>query len=443
MTRRSVAMIAILAFSGFISYSGSPCFTAGDFSANRDRLLAEISDGVVVLDAATFPSEFFYLTGVQSRDAKLILVPEQMTKQSPNPGAWKTTLYLPTKSPRSGVWDDPQLSYGDDTATPTGISANAPISSFWADVAKLGNITETIYVPFRPSGDGGDPLPADLQFVERLKRVSPSLKIKNLAPVLEQLRWVKSAKEIEIMRHACVITTDALKEAARCTHPGLYEYEIEAVVNYVFRREGSQRPAFMIIGSGPNSCVLHHSSNDRQMKENELLVVDIGTVFCSISTDLTRTIPVSGTFTTEQRNIYNIVLQAQKKAIAMVKPGVTLAQVHEAAYQVIADAGYGKYFIHGTSHTLNGGTPVNPMTDGLYYPQQNDRRYYANDVLLSAGSMFTIEPGIYIPEKNLGIRIEDDILVTKDGCEVLTAAAPKEIDEIEGLMREERNYIKK
>jgi Xaa-Pro aminopeptidase len=443
MTRRSVAVIAILTFGGFISNSGGPCFTGSDFSANRERLLAEVNDGIIVLDAATFPSELFYLTGVQSREAKLILIPEQIAMQTPQPSAWQTTLYLPTKSPRSGVWDDPQLSYGDDTATPTGISANAPISSFWGDVAKLGNVTETIYVPFRSSGDGGDPLPADLQLVDRLKRMNPGLKIKNLAPVLERLRWSKSAKEIEIMRHACRITVDAFKEAARCTRPGLYEYVIEAVINYVFRSEGSQRPAFMIIGSGPNSCVLHHSSNDRQMKENELLVVDIGTVYCSVSTDLTRTIPVSGTFTTEQRDIYNIVLQAQKKAISIVKPGVTLTQVHEVAYQVIADAGYGKYFIHGTSHSLNGGNPVNPKTDGLYYPQQYERRYNANDVPLVAGSMFTIEPGIYIPEKNLGIRIEDDILVTKDGCEVLTAAAPKEIGEIERLMKQEPLYIKK
>lgn len=245
------------------------------------------------------------------------------------------------------------------------------------------------------------------------------------------------------MRHACQITVNAFREAARCTRPGLYEYEVEAIVNYVFRSEGSQRPAFMIIGSGPNSCVLHHSSNDRQMKENELLVVDIGTVYCSVSTDLTRTIPVSGTFTIEQRDIYNIVLQAQRKAISIVKPGVTLTQVHEVAYQVIADAGYGKYFVHGTSHSLNGGNPVNPKTDGLYYPQQYERRYNANDVPLVAGSMFTIEPGIYIPEKKLGIRIEDDILVTKDGCEVLTAAAPKEIGEIERLMKQEPLYIKK
>jgi Xaa-Pro aminopeptidase len=184
-------------------------------------------------------------------------------------------------------------------------------------------------------------------------------------------------------------------------------------------------------------------SNDRRMAEGELLLIDIGNVYCGMSDDLTRTIPVSGKFTPEQRKVYEIVLEAQKAAIAMVKPGVTLAQVHAAARQVIADAGYGKYFIHGTSHTLNGGNSANPLHLGILRSDQPFDRYAADDVPVEPGTMFTIEPGIYIPEKALGIRIEDSVLVTADGCEILTADAPKEVSEIESLMKEAPAYLKK
>jgi len=184
--------------------------------------------------------------------------------------------------------------------------------------------------------------------------------------------------------------------------------------------------------------------NDRLMKDGDLLKIDIGTVYKSMTTDLTRTIPVSGKFTPEQKKVYEIVLRAQKKAISIVKPGVTMAAVHKAAYDVIDQAGYGKYFNHGACHTLNGGSQWRPENLGLTYPTD----YYnmiiptALDNPLVAGSMFTIEPGIYIHDKNIGIRIEDDILVIENGYEVRTKDAPKQIDEIERLMKEEPVHIK-
>jgi Xaa-Pro aminopeptidase len=163
-----------------------------------------------------------------------------------------------------------------------------------------------------------------------------------------------------------------------------------------------------------------------------------------MSTDLTRTIPVSGKFSPEQKKIYEIVLRAQKKAISIVRPGVSMADVHKVAYDVIDEAGYGKYFNHGTCHTLNGGPQWQPKNIGLTYPTDYHNMIYpaALDNPFEPGSMFTIEPGIYIHEKNIGIRIEDDILVTENGYEVLTKDAPKEIDEIERLMKEETVHIK-
>jgi Xaa-Pro aminopeptidase len=420
-----------------------PCFSPAEFGQRRQALLAEAGDGIVLIDAGLFPSEFSYLTGVQSRTAKLLLIPEGIAARTPKPQVWLTTLYLPPKSPQAGTWDDPVLSAGEDTFTPTGIRNNAPIADFWSDVAKVGLITDTVYIPFRPSLQDPERLPDDLKFVDQVRRLLPQVKVKNLLPILGQRRWAKTPVETEVMRQACAIVTEAFREAARITRPGLHEYEVEAAISYVFRRLGSERPAFLIIGSGPNSCILHHMKNNRRMGEDELLLIDIGNVYCGMSDDLTRTIPVTGKYSAEQRKIYEIVLKAQKAAIAVVKPGVTLARIHETARKVIVDAGYGKYFIHGTSHTLNGGNSANPLHLGTWRAEQPPDRYAADDVPVEPGTMFTIEPGIYIPEKNLGIRIEDSVLVTTDGCEILTAAAPKEIAEIESLMKENPVRLKK
>ena len=424
------------------SLHGQPtCFSAAEFAERRQALINRAGDGVILIDAALFPAEFFYLTGVQGRGARLLVIPESVAAKTSKPQVWATTLYLTPKTPQSGVWDDPVLSTGDDTFTPTGIRNNAPLGDFWNDVAKIGLIADTIYLPFRSGPPDPERLPDDLRFAEQVRNVVPQARVKNLLPILSQMRWAKTPAETGVMRRACAIVTDAFREAARITRPGLYEYEVEAAISYVFRRLGSERPAFLIIGSGPNSCILHHMKNDRRMGEDELLLIDIGNVYCGVSDDLTRTIPVSGKFTGEQRKIYDIVLRAQKAAIALVRPGVTLAQVHATARKVIADAGYGKYFIHGTSHTLNGGSSANPLHLGTWRPDEPPDRYAADDEPVVAGTMFTIEPGIYIPEKSLGIRIEDSVLVTADGCEILTAAAPKEIAEIESLMKEKPAHL--
>jgi len=425
------------------TYSQEREYGSSDFKERRDKLLSLISDGVAVISNSSGISgrtrtnpEFYYLTGVDVPDAKIILIPLEIAEKTSNPESWKTTLYLPPKDPRKGVWDDPELFPGEEAMKETGIENTADINVFNSDLAKLSSITDTIYLAYG----------TQVQFVENIKKIMPNVKIKNISPFLDEMRWSKSAKEIEIMKKACGLTVEAFKEVGRFTRPEVYEYEVEALVNYIFRKNGAEGAAFTIIGSGPNSCILHHMKNDRKMEDGELLVVDIGVVYKSLSTDLTRTIPVSGKFSPEQKKIYQIVLEAQKKAISIVKPGVTLAEVHKAAMDVIDEAGYGKYFIHGTSHSLNGGSPYKPTTLGLkltgMYGKYRMNNYFAADNSLLPGCMFTIEPGIYIPEKNLGIRIEDDILVTEIGHEILTKNAPKEIDEIEDLMKEKLIYIK-
>jgi len=445
--------VVLLGAANFSHAAKDKGFSPTDLKGRRDILSTQITDGVAivvnfsgVLARTRTDPEFLYLTGVDTPGSKLILVPKEIAAKSEFPEFWKTTLYLPSKNPRGGVWDDMELYPGEEAKQATGIKNTANLSAFSSHVARLGNITDTIYLSLNSNVMSLEQLPSNLEFVNNIKKILPHVKIKNLSPILDDMRWKKSPREIEVMKEAVDITVEAFKEAARLTKPGLYEYEIEALINYIFRIKGSQRAAFLIIASGPNSCILHHMNNDRLMEEGDLLKIDVGTVYETMATDLTRTIPVSGKFTPEQRKIYEIVLKANKKAISIVKPGVTLADVHKAAFEVIEAAGYAKYFIHGTSHTLNGGPHAKPISIGLSlsgtFGQYDMSRYYSWDNPLVPGSMFPIEPGIYIPEKNIGIRIEDDILVTESGYEVLTAAAPKEIDAIEKLMQEKTAYIK-
>jgi len=426
-------------------------FALSDFEERRDLLCRKISDGVAIvsnysglLARMRTDSGFYYLTGVDVPGAKLILIPKDIAAKSSHPEFWKTTLYLPPDNPVYGVWDDPMLFPGKEAEKATGIENTAALHSFDTHVARLGNITDTIYLYYNANVLAAGDLSSGTPLVERIKKIIPHVTIKNLSPILDGMRWRKSPSEISVMKKGCAITVDAFKEVARFTKPGVYEYEVEALVKYIFRKNGSKRAAFTIIASGPNSCILHHSNNDRLMKDGDLLKIDIGTVYQSMTTDLTRTIPVSGKFTPEQRKIYEIVLRAQKKAISIVKPGVSMADVHKAAYDVIDQAGYGKYFNHGACHTLNGGSQWQPENLGLTYPTS-----YHNMIIPAAfdnpfvpGSMFTVEPGIYIHDKNIGIRIEDDILVTETGYEVLTKDAPKEIDDIERIMKEETVHIK-
>src|SRR5262245_2332344 len=207
--------------------------------------------------------------------------------------------------------------------------------------------------------------------------------------------------------------------AARTIGPGVMEYEVEAALEYEFRRSGAERPGFpSIVGSGPYSTILHYDKSERRMQAGDLVVVDVGAEYGGYSGDVTRTFPVSGKFSPRQREIYQIVLDAQKAAIAKIKPGVRINDVHEAAMNYIRSKGYEKNFIHGTSHHI--GLEVHDVGD-TFRP-------------LEPNMVITVEPGIYIPEEQLGIRIEDDVLVTSTGARVLSVF-PKEIAAIEALVK--------
>ncbi|MFQ5823732.1 MAG: aminopeptidase P N-terminal domain-containing protein [bacterium] len=264
---------------------------------------------------------------------------------------------------------------------------------------------------------------------ETIKEKFPELEVKSPRKILSSLRQIKSPEELQLMRKAIDITCVAHIEAMRSAKPGMYEYQLEAIIEYIFKWAGAEYSAFpSTVGSGPNSTILHYWKNRRKMQAGDVVVMDIGAEYHSYAADVTRTIPVSGKFTKEQQEIYEIVLRAQKDAMAAIKPGVRFRDIHKVAQKVITDAGYGKYFIHSTSHYV--GLDVHDVGDyGLLQP----------------GMVITVEPGIYIREGaeadkaywNIGVRIEDDVLITPDGYKILSDKAPREIAEIETLMKQD------
>ena len=260
-----------------------------------------------------------------------------------------------------------------------------------------------------------------------------------LESILVDLREVKTEEELTFLQKAIDITAAAHREAFRSIEPGLREYEVEAVIEYVYHREGAEYPGFpSIVGSGENSIILHYQSNRRTMEDGDVVVMDIGAEYRGYSADVTRTVPVSGRFSQPQEQIYRSVLEAQEAAIAAAVPGASFQELNAAASAVLADqleqlgliSGPGelrRFFPHGVSHYL--GLDVHDV--GNYGP-------------LRPGTVITIEPGIYVPPTegvdeqwwNIGVRIEDDILITEDGPVVLSKKAPKTIEEIEALMAE-------
>lgn len=262
-----------------------------------------------------------------------------------------------------------------------------------------------------------------------------------LREILTRLRTTKTPEEIELMGYAIDVTATALREAIKSIEPGMYEYEVQGLIEYIFRKNGAEGPGFpSIVGSGENSVILHYESNRRQMQAGDMVVMDVGAEYHGYSADVTRTVPVNGSFTNEQRTIYRAVLDAADAALAVTEPGVTLLEVHRTAQRVLADRllatglisrpeDVRRFFLHATSHYL--GLEVHDVGQ-IGRP-------------LAPGTVFTIEPGIYISPApdidprwwNIGVRIEDDILVTEDGAMMMSGSVPRKPEAIIELMSQE------
>jgi Xaa-Pro aminopeptidase len=401
--------------------------------ARRGALLDRIGNGVAVLRSADEKSiegdypqdsdfrqdnDFFYLTGLETADSWLVLI-------ASTTAADQVVLFIPARDSMEERWTGPKMGPGPEASAATGIQdvrASRSAREFIRDA--LGT-SKTLFLPrYRPPHDSL--VLKELGLTDSLGR---ALTRRSLSGALGQLRQVKDADEIARLRRATEITTEGLREAMKGARPGMWEYELEALIEYTFRRRGAERVGFpTIVGTGINGTTLHYDKGRRQSEPGDLVVMDVGAEFGYYSADVTRTIPISGRFTPRQRALYDLVLGSQQAAIDSVRPGITIMQLQQIASRYMqahsgdlcAPGPCNRYFIHGLSHWL--GMDVHDVGD-----------YNAK---LAPGMVLTVEPGIYIPGEKLGIRIEDDILVTATGSENLSAGAPRKAEEVERLMRE-------
>ncbi len=403
---------------------GRPVDTA-TVAARRRVLLARLGRGVVLVPAAherelerdyvqdndfRQGNTFFYFTELETQDAWLLLVAG---------GAGETVLFLPPRDPLQERWTGLRLGPDTTAARLTGIARVLPTDSLDPVLsAALVRARGPLYVPLDQT-TRDEPRFRDLLFSGR--------DVRNLRPSADSMRLVKDADEVARMRKAVEISVLGHVTAMQAARPGKWEHEIEAALEAEFRRNGADRVGYpSIVGSGPNSTTLHYDVNRRQTRDGDLIVVDAGAEWGQYTADVTRTFPVNGKFTPRQKAIYDLVLATQQAAFDSTRPGTTIAQLNRVARDYMrthsgtlcgaqtCDA----YFIHGLSHWL--GMDVHDVGD------------YSTP--LKAGMVLTIEPGIYLAQEALGVRIEDDVLVTATGAEWLSAKAPKTTAEIESLM---------
>jgi len=388
-------------------------------------------------------SDFFWLTGFDE--------PESVAVLSAKTGTY--TLFVRPRDPAREIWDGPRA------GVPGALKRFGADAAFTiADLAKQlpGVLADHARIYHRygrdAQGDAAVTRASDRNRARARDGVAAPTEFVDPTVILHEERLLKKPEELRIIRRACAITAEAHVRVMREATPGLREYELEASLLDTFRRGGAERAAYgSIVGSGPNATILHHRSGARELRANELLLVDAGCEYGYYASDVTRTFPISGTFTTEQRALYEAVLAAQLAAIAMVRPGITLEAIHDRTVKVLvqgllelkllpgteksilADKTYRRFYMHRTSHWL--GMDVHDV--GTYFAGKKARA-------LEPGMVLTIEPGLYVAEndktvpagyRGQGIRIEDDILVTRTGHENLTAAIPKTVAEVEAACR--------
>jgi Xaa-Pro aminopeptidase len=412
------------------------------FHDRRARLVKETGDGIIVMFgyreadvAATVTAfrqneNFYYLTGWNQPEAIMMVVPK-VPKRGQSPEVDREILFIPAHDYRQERWTGPKLGPDDANATAeTGFPWVRSTSLFQSELQDALKNFSKIYTELTPQPESGEDY-FQAETVSKLHKMAPLATLADLRPLLSRMRSVKSADEIALIRKATEASVDAQLAAMRTVRPGVWEYEIAALVNYEYGRRGCEWPAYPpIVGSGFFSTVLHYDQNSAQMHEGDVVVIDAAGAYSGYTSDITRTLPVNGHFNPRQRELYEVVLGAQNAALSEAKPGMNLGRrgpkgLHEVAFEYINTHGkdlhgepLGKYFIHGLSHSV--GLNVHDPFD---YNQP-----------LQPGMVVTVEPGIYIPEEKIGIRIEDLILITEDGAEVLTARLPRTVELIERLM---------
>ena len=451
MTRKRVNGIFYLFAVAFfllpsLSFAQRTGYTKEEFVRRRAALMDKAGGGLIILFGESMPlpgahfhqeNDFYYLTGVEDPGAALIMVPR--TK-----GAY---LFLPQQTPReelmgganllkdakakekTGFTDIHQASFFDEyigrNLALAGTTLHLRLSP--ADTIDNARYETLIFTARKARLHYNDQISLDNYRILKLKERFPAAEVKDITPFLDSMRVIKSPEEIEVMRRNGRISAEAVRQAMLATRPGAYEYEIEAAAMHVVLKNGATGAAYPpIVGSGPNTCILHYEKNERRVEEGDLVLMDFGGLLDYMCMDISRTWPASGKFTKEQREVYEIALEIQKACIEAYRPGATNEDVQKHVAEVMKKKGLDpRGQKGGFGHYVGMCThDVGPRMEKL-----------------EEGMVFAIEPGFYYPEKNIGVRIEDTVLITKDGCEVLTKDVPKEIDEVEKLLsrREMKN----
>lgn len=378
-------------------------------------------------------SDLFYLSGVDQEDTILLIYPDAKN------GSHKEVLFVKETNETIAIWEGAKLNKEEATAV-SGIKNVLWMQNFDSFLKTVIYQAEHVYLNSNEHTRRYiDTETAEMRFNRSIMGKFPLHKFERSAPIMHQLRAIKSSYEVELIQQACNITEKGFRRLLQFVKPGVMEYEIEAELVHEFVRNRSRGFAYgPIIASGFNACVLHYVENNKECKAGDVILLDVAAEYGNYASDLTRCLPVSGKFTPRQKEVYNAVLRVMKAATAMLTVGNNIPDYHKAVGQLMEKElvdlklitmedikkqnpewpAYKKYFMHGTSHFL--GLDVHDVGDF-------NRK-------LEAGMVFTCEPGIYIREENLGIRLENDILVSANGPIDLMKNIPLEADEIEALM---------
>jgi Xaa-Pro aminopeptidase len=378
-------------------------------------------------------SDLFYLSGVDQEDTILVIFPDVRD------GKHKEVLFVKETSELIAIWEGAKLTKEQATSV-----SGIPIVYWHGEFEKIFQslVFQAEYVYLNSNEHARRYIQtetAEMRFAKWMKEKYPLVKFERSAPIMHKIRSVKSAYEIELMQQACDITEKGFRRLLKFIKPGVWEHEIEAELIHEFIRNRSQGFAYgPIIASGKNACVLHYVENNKQCKAGDVILLDVAAEYANYASDLTRCVPVSGKFTKRQRAVYDAVLRVMKAASSMLKPGNTFEKYNKAVGELMTEEllklkllkasdvkkqnpawpAYKKYFMHGTSHFI-----------GL---DVHDVGFFTEP--MKAGMAFTVEPGIYIPEESLGIRLENNILITTKGQIDLMKNIPLEAEEIESLM---------
>jgi len=414
------------------------------YRERRNRLAEKIGGGTIVMwgagddrgygDVGTFrqSSSFFHLTGVELPNAIMVL----------RPAEGFDALFLPPRNPNVERWTGPKFGPGEEAAEALGFgevlstdpseivldARRRPVPGFEGRLQGwLGEPGGTLWTEV-PAVETSSALPPGHRFVARLRDRLPSFEVKDLSDHLSELRQIKDDGEIDLMRKAIAASMAGQRAAARAIAPGVGEGAVDGAVYAAFRGHGAEGAGFpSIVGCGFNATTLHYDQNVGTCTDGELVVVDIGARYGYYCGDLTRTYPVNGRFTDRQRRIYDLVLEAHDRVAEAIKPGIRIFDLRKIAYEVMEASDLrdgngerlGQYFIHGLGHHLG----LDAHDPG------------SEEAALVPGNVITNEPGIYIPDEALGVRIENDFLVTSTGGENLSAELPTTAAEIEALMK--------